>query len=188
MTRYTVTLLLTIFALVLGASAQQKLSTAFHNERLKTITYPDSAIVGSDHSRLVTGFWVSESKDPSKALVFPQQVSIRCSHYNKECVEIGVTLAPVKDMVSIQDIDTTTYDVDKWDANGLTASFDGDPSSRCQRHVLTMDFESGAVSVADIPTRQKGCEAFTETDSYRLVRGMYYVDTSPGNDMDKAKK
>jgi hypothetical protein len=68
------------------------------------------------------------------------------------------------------------------------ASYGGDSASRCQRHVLTMDFDSGAVSVSDIPTRKKGCEAFTETDSYRLVRGNYYVDTSPGNNMDKSKK
>ena len=63
-----------------------------------------------------------------------------------------------------------------------------DRVSRCQRHVLTMDFDSGAVSVADIPTHKKGCEALKETDSYRLVRGNYYVGTSPGNNMDKPKK
>jgi hypothetical protein len=188
MKRYVATNLLVVVTLVLSASAQQKLSTAFHNDRLKALSLPDSAIIGDEHSRLATGFWVSESKDPAKALVFPQQVRIRCTRYDKECVETSVTLGLMKDMVSIQDIDDTTYDVDKWDSHGLTASFGGDASSRCQRHVLTMDFESGAVSVADIPTRQKGCEAFTETNSYRLVRGMYYVDTSPGNDMDKQRK
>ena len=101
----------------------------------------------------------------------------------------SVTLGPVKDMVIIKDIDDTMYDVDRWDSHGLTASYGGGVRfSRCQRHVLTMDFDSGAVSVSDIPTRKKGCEVFTETNSYRLVRGMYYVDTSPGNDMDKVKK
>ena len=190
MTLYTVTTPLTVLALVLGMSAQQKqttptFSSLFKNDRLKALSLPDSKIVGDQYSRLVTGFWVSESTDPQKALLLPEQVRIRCTRHNKQCEEIIVTLGPVKDMVSVQDIDTATYDVDKWDANGLTASYGGDLSSPCQRHVLTMDFDSGAISVADIPTRKKGCEAFTETDSYRLVRGMYYVDTSPGNDTHK---
>lgn len=90
-------------------------------------------------------------------------------------------------MVGIQDLDTTIYDIDQWDEHGLTASYGGDEPSRCQRHVLTLDFDSGAVSVSDIPTRKVGCEAFTETDSYKLVRGQYYVDTTPGNDLDKKK-
>jgi len=51
-----------------------------------------------------------------------------------------------------------------------------------------MDFDSGAVSVSDIPTHKKGCEMFQQTDSYRLQRGNYYVDTTPGNDADKPKK
>lgn len=59
-------------------------------------------------------------------------------------------------------------------------------SVKCH-HVLTMTFDSGAVSSADIPTHEKGCEAFPETNSYRLARGNYYVDTSPANDMDKRK-
>jgi hypothetical protein len=173
---------------MLAASAQKKPPTPFRNDRLKSLVFPDSTIVGDESSRLATGIWVAESKDPEKTLVFPIQVRIRCTRYNKECVELSVTLGAVTDMVSVQDIDDATYDIDKWDSHGLTASFGGDSSSRCQRHVLTMDFASGAVSVADIPTRQKGCEAFTETDSYRLVRGMYYVDTSPSNDMDKQRK
>jgi hypothetical protein len=106
---------------------------------------------------------------------------------SKECTEISVTLGVVIVSVSIEDLDTTTYNIDKWDEHGLTASYGGDESSRCQRHVLTIDFDSGAVSVSDIPTRKAGCEAFTETDSYKLVRGNYYVDTTPGNDLDKKK-
>jgi len=93
-------------------------------------------------------------------------------------------------MVAIQEIEDEDYDVSSWDAHGLLASYGGDEvsGSRYQRHVLTMEFESGAVSISDIPTHKKGCEAFTEANSYRLVRGNYYVDTSPGNDMDKPKK
>ncbi len=189
MKRYMVTcLLVVLFVLGANANVQNKLTDAFHNERLKANSLADFAIAGDGESRLVDGFWVSESKDPAKALTFPQQVKISCTRYNKECMEISVTLGPVKDMVIIQDIDDTIYDVDRWDSHGLTASYGGAGFSRCQRHVLTMDFDSSAVSVSDIPTRKKGCEAFTETNSYRLVRGMYYVDTSPGNNMDKVKK
>ena len=103
-------------------------------------------------------------------------------------MEIAVTLAAVKGMVSVQDIDTEEYDIDSWDKHGLIASYGGDPAAPCQRHDLTMNFESGAVSVSDVPTHKKGCEPFTETNSYRLVRGHYYVDTSPNNDMDKPVK
>jgi len=170
-------------------SHAQNVSSFLQNDRLKTITLPDSPIMGNDHSRFVSGFWVSESKDPQKRLVFLLQVKIECHNFDrKECVEIIVTIAPVKGMVSIQDIDTERYGVNRWDSRGLVASYGGDESSRCQRHVLTMEFASGAVSVSDIPTRVKGCEAFTETDSYRLVRGNYYVDTTPGNDGDKPYK
>jgi len=180
-------------ALTVASSAQEKkpdnFSAVFHNERLKALSLPDHSIAGDSHSRLVSGFWVSESKDPTKTLVFPQQVRIRCMAYNKTCTETSVTIAPTPQVVSITEIDDEDYDINRWDAHGLLASHGGDVSaSPCQRHVLTMDFDSGAVSVSDIPTRKKGCEAFTETDSYRLVRGNYYVDTSPGNDADKPKK
>jgi len=168
----------------------QTSSGAFHNERLKTIVLPGPPLLKEQsHSfnALATGFWVSESNDPKKALVLPHQVKIWCSKSSKECTEISVTLGAVPTLVSIEDVDTTSYGVDKWDEHGLTASYGGDDSSRCQRHVLTMDFDSGAVSVADIPTRKAGCEAFAETDSYKLVGGKYYVDTTPGNNLDKKK-
>jgi hypothetical protein len=183
---------LVVLALTLCMSSQEKttsLTSVFHNERLKTLTLKDSPITGDDHIRMVSGFWQSESKDSRKALAFPQQVQIACTHLDKGCREISVTLAPAPGMVGIQDIDEEGYNVDSWDAHGLVASYGGSGGySQCQRHVLTMDFDSGAVSVADIPTHKKGCEALQETDSYRLVRGNYYVDTSPGNDMDKPKK
>jgi hypothetical protein len=168
----------------------QMSSGMFHNERLKTLALSGPPLFkdkSNSRSAFATGIWVSESSDPQKALVLPQQVKIVCAKYQKQCTEISVTLGPVKDMVGIQDVDTTIYDVDKWDEHGLTASYGGDESSRCQRHVLTIDFDSGAVSVSDIPTRKVGCEAFAETDSYKLVRGQYYVDTTPGNDLDKTK-
>lgn len=162
----------------------------FHNDRLKTLVLPGPPLTKKSSyafSALASGFWVPESKDPHKALVLPLQVRIWCSKSAQECTETSVTLGPVPSMVAVSDIDDTVYDVDKWDEHGLTASYGGDESSRCQRHVLTIDFDSGAVSVSDIPTRKVGCEAFTATDSYKLVRGQYYVDTTPGNDLDKQK-
>jgi hypothetical protein len=172
-------------------NAQDSWGTVFHNERLKTITFPARAIDASSRYVTVEGIWVPESKEPSKALVFPQQVRIECRadrSDERKCTEITVTLAPANGVVGIGYIDTAEYDVDAWDAHGLVASYGGDISSKCQRHVLTMDFESGAVSLADIPTHKGGCEAFKETNSYRLVRGHYYVDTSPNNDWDKPAK
>src|ERR1700692_4418951 len=115
-------------------------SRPFHNERLKTLVYPGSPLLKTKNlsiDAVASGFWVSESSDPKKALVLPQQVKILCIKIAKECTEIGVTLGPVPTMVSIQEVDNTIYDIDKWDANGLTASYGGDESSRCQRHVLT---------------------------------------------------
>jgi hypothetical protein len=185
----TILVVLMVLSTMISIQGQTSSGT-FHNDRFKTLALSGSPLFKENsHSRsaLAAGFWVPESKDPSKALVLPQQVNIRCYKFSKECTEISVTLGVVGIAVSIEDLDTTTYDVDKWDERGLTASYGGDESSRCQRHVLTIDFDSGAVSVADIPTRKTGCEAFTETDSYKLMRGHYYVDTTPNNDLDKKK-
>lgn len=163
----------------------------FHNDRLKALVIPGSPLLKEQSHAfyaLATGFWVSESNDPKKALVLPMQVKLWCRKTSKVCTEISVTLGAVPTLVSVEDLDNTDYEVDKWDEHGLTASYGGDEASRCQRHVLTIDFDSGAVSVADIPTRKTGCEAFPETNSYKLVRGKYYVDTTPGNDLDKQKR
>jgi hypothetical protein len=162
----------------------------FHNDRLKTLVIPGPPLLKEksySFTAFASGIWASESNDPKKALVLPMQVKLWCSKNSKVCTETSVTLGAVPTLVSIEDMDNTDYDVDKWDEHGLTASYGGNETSRCQRHVLTIDFDSGAVSVADIPTRKTGCEAFTETDSYKLVRGKYYVDTTPGNDLDKKK-
>jgi len=182
-----------LVALLIGFTALviqgQTSSGTFHNERLKTLVLPGFPLFKekSHMTALASGFRVAKSNDPKKALLLPQQVKIWCSKNSKRCTETSVTLGVVPISVSIQDVDNTEYSVDKWDEHGVTASFGGDESSRCQRHVLTIDFDSGAVSVSDIPTRKTGCEAFTETDSYKLVRGHYYVDTTPGNDLDKKK-
>lgn len=167
------------------------LSAVFgHNDRLKILSFDNRPIIGTAYSRTVDGIWLPESEDSSKSLAFPQQVNIRCVQPLKTCYETSVTLAVVPISVAIQEIAQEEYTIYSWDAHGLVASYGGDEESgsKCQRHVLTMDFESGAVSVSDIPTHKKGCEMFKETDSYRLQRGNYYVDTTPGNDADKPRK
>lgn len=167
----------------------QSSSGAFHNDRLKSLVLsgPPLSKASTKTVVLASGMWVAESSDPKKTLVLPQQVKIWCYKSTKQCEELSVTLGAVPAAVTIEDVDTTTYDIDKWDEHGLTASFGGEETSPCQRHVLTADFDSGAVSVNDIPTRKARCEAFAETDSYKLIRGQYYVDTTPGNDLDKKK-
>jgi hypothetical protein len=83
-------------ALALSVSAQQSSSTSavFHNERLKTLALKDSPVTGDNYERVVSGFWVSESKDPTKTLVFPMQVKITCTRSDKSCKELSVTLGP----------------------------------------------------------------------------------------------
>ena len=163
-----------------------------HNDRFKAVTYKDSPIIGPSGYRAVEGIWAPESKHASKALALPLQVRIECDNYgvhDRKCVEISVTLVPMPALVSVQEINTQEYVIDRWDADGLVASYGGgEGSSPCQRHVLTMDFQSGHVTAVDIPTHKKGCEAFVESNSYHLVRGNYYVDTSPNNDVDKRGK
>src|SRR5262249_9873328 len=142
-----------------------------------------------DRLVIVSGYWVSESKEPSKALAFPMMVSITCQRGEKICREASVTLKPAPGVILIQDIAETEYDITRWDEHGLVASYGGgDAFDRCQTHVLIIGFESGATSVSDIPTHKEDCKAFKDTDSYRLVSGYYWIDTSPGNDMDKSRK
>lgn len=177
------------------ASAQpaKSLSGVFSNDRLKRGELKDYPITGDDQWRDVDGMWVPESKEPSNALLFPEQVRITCSNSDKTCRELSVTLGVMGGLVEIMGPDEKIWQISSWDSDGLLASYDADPSSkkvdeRCHRHVLSMSFASGAVSTSDIPTHEKGCEAFRQTDSYRLVRGEYYVDTTPGNEGDKPTK
>jgi hypothetical protein len=137
--------------------------------------------------------WVPESSDPANALLFPEQVTITCTQPSKTCQEWKVTLEPIGGVIFLDDIDETSWQITSWDEHGLLAAYDAYPSAtavseRCHRHVLSMSFASGAVSTSDIPTHEKGCETFKQTDSYRLVRGVYYVDTTPGNDAEKPVK
>jgi hypothetical protein len=169
-------------------------SNWLHNERLKRREDNDRPIE-TFHNTLVIvdGMWVPESRDPKKEMVFPEQVKIICKNSEKTCEEVKVVLGPMSGVVFVDSIDQTIWPITSWDAHGLLASYGPDVSAlaasdRCHRHVLAMTFASGAVSTSDIPTHEKGCEMFAETDSYRLARGAYYVDTTPGNDGDRPYK
>jgi hypothetical protein len=169
-------------------------SNPFRNERLKRSEDKDYPIETFHNTRvIVDGMWVPESKDPAKEIVFPEQVEIICTHSEMACEEMKVTLGPMTGVVFIDSIDQTIWPITSWDERGLLASYGPEVSAlsasdRCHHHVLAMTFASGAVSTSDIPTHEKGCEMFTETDSYRLTRGVYYIDTSPGNDQDRQYK
>ncbi len=165
-------------------------SDVFHNDRLKRIELQTLPVAGDNDVRIAAGLWVPESGDSAKAMVFPEQVKITCTRSDRNCREISITIAANPGMVTVLDIGEKDWPVSSWDAQGLLASYEPDPNARsladkCHSHVLSMTFSSGAITTSDIPTHEKGCEAFAESDSYRLVQGNYYVDTTPGNDMDK---
>src|SRR5690348_15434739 len=143
---------LLIVALAVSASAQKSpsISAFFNNDRLKAEPLQDHPIEFHDRFVIVTGYWVSESKDPSKALVFPMMVRITCHRAEKVCREASVTLKPAPGVILIQDMAETEYDITTWDEHGLTASYGGDEVfDKCQSHVLSVGFESGATSVSD---------------------------------------
>ncbi|HKD09872.1 MAG TPA: hypothetical protein VKB79_28460 [Bryobacteraceae bacterium] len=174
-----------------SAGAQGRtVSGTLHNERLKLLSLPDRPIDNHKLVVVLSGVLVPESSLADKALVFPQQVRITCDNSpikeDRSCTEIVISWQPSKEAVSV-DIGTEEYAVERWDDQGLIASYGGDiTSDNCQRHVLSVDFASGVASVSDIPTHRKNCEAFTTTNSYRLVHGFYYVDTTPANNLDRA--
>ena len=124
----------------------------------------------------------------------PEQVHLVCVLGEQTCRAYTVTLGTMKDIVRVEDISVDEYHVDSWDEHSLRASYGPKKydtigsSDRCHNHVLTMNFDSGYVSLSDIPTHERGCETFTDTNAYHLARGHYYVDTSPENNLDKPRK
>jgi len=185
-----------VLVLALSGVGQQAkpLSGVFHNDRLKRAEDPDYEITGDGQWRRVSGMWVPESDHPANDLLFKEQVTIACDRPSSTCKELKIILEPFGGLIFIDGIEETTWQITSWDEHGLLATYDADPSAnaaaseKCHRHVLSMSFASGAVSASDIPTHEKGCETFKQTDSYRLVRGQYYVDTTPGNDAEKPVK
>lgn len=158
-------------------------SSFWHNDHLKTVVHGDQHILHFGDDQLsVTGIWLPDSGDPSRARLFPEQGRITCIKSEKVCKELLVTLGPDPVSVTIDDVDETDYDIVSWDKSGLTATlgpflWSTKPADRCLRHVLTMDFQSNAVLLTDIPTHVKGCEAISSTDTYRLVWGNYSIET-----------
>lgn len=168
-------------------------SNAYRNERLKRAELPDYEITGDNQWRSVSGMWVAEASHPESDLLFPEQVTINCTQPSRTCQELKIVFEPTGGLIFVDGVDETTWQITSWDKHGLLATYDADASAnaaseKCHRHVLSMSFASGAVSTSDIPTHEKGCEAFKATDSYRLTRGVYYVDTTPGNDAEKPVK
>ncbi len=159
-------------------------------ERLKRSEFKDEPIDASEGMFQVDGMWVPESKDPAKDLLFPEQVHISCvkSTPMPVCRETTLPLGTAENLISIMAIDEKEWSPLSWDERGLMAYVHAIASpylplaDRCLDHELIIEFGTGAVSTIDIPVHTKGCEAFTTTNSYRLVRGNYYVDLSPGND------
>ena len=141
-----------------------------------------------------------ETKDPKNTLLFPEQVTIKPAYSSDKTSEEFENHLGTVGRSRFHTTELTRRSlggrekITAWDEHGLLRDkYDADPSSkkvdeRCHRHVLSMSFASGAVSTSDIPTHDKGCETFKQTDSYRLARGQYYVDTTPGNDADKPIK
>jgi len=97
------------------------------------------------------------------------------------CHIYSVAFGMTPEAVSVESIDQDDFEVTTWAESGLTAKYEG----LCQDSVLSVSFNTGVITLSDIPNHKKGCQAFTETNTYRLSQGNYYVDTTPGNDLDK---
>jgi hypothetical protein len=161
------------------------------NGRLKIAGFESMPINAEGGFLIVDGIWLPESNNPDDALAFPEQVKITCDQAEKVCRELKVTLSGYGGMLTIVGPDETDWPISSWDGRGLFATYGpsdhGNISDKCHRHILTMIFGSGTVSSSDIPTHEKGCEIFLKTNSYRLARGGYWIDTSPGNDFLSGK-
>jgi hypothetical protein len=137
-------------------------------------------IDGNEAYRVASGIWKGEGSDSD--LMSPEQISITCWADEKSCSVMTISLDVDKLGISIKGPDETDYRIDSWDTEGLVAIHDPNMTDTCHRSILSMSFAAGEVSLSDIPTHAKGCEIFKETNSYRLVDGQYYVDTTPKND------
>jgi len=125
-----------------------------------------------NHSFLFEGYWRSTKEDRTKS--FDSPVRIHCTAIDLKCIE-------TRAMLSTGKFEEKEWNITTWDPHRLIASYGDDPASPCQRHVLTMNFDlrAAAVSASDIPTHRKGCEAFTETESYDFERVMAFFDVFP---------
>ena len=158
-------------------------------QRLKIWNVPDRPFNDYErhHELSVWGVWIPDSKD-SKPLDLPEQVEIRCKKgYKKgspeECAGTTVQLSTgAPEAVLVFSLEKTQYEIESWNDAGLVASH----MSACRRQTLTIDFGTGLARTSYIPLPGPTC-LDPGTRSYRLVRGYYYVDTTPNNDLDKRK-
>jgi len=173
-----------------------KIAALFQNERLKLFDLPDRPIENSNGYAGVEGVWVAEPSANGNKLLQPEQVDIVCmtnalypdEDKMGECAENRVTLGVMKGMISIMGPDQTVYKITKWDKDGIAAFYTDDGSSKCHLEILTISFKLGRVLLSEIPTNKQGCEGIDVTDSYRLVRGEYYIDTTEKNNGDKPER
>ncbi len=162
------------------------------HSRLKVQEVAPSPITGDQNLRVIDGVWIPASPEAS-ALFVPEQVRITCSRSEHLCHEIKAVLGQAGDLISIMSVEDVTWKIQTWNGDALTASIDEEPSAsaasgRCQRHVLTLQFQSGTAISTDIPVGGPDCGMFKQANSYRLARGRYVVDLSPGNDLDRSGK
>lgn len=125
---------------------------------------------------------ILENEVPGAQLMFPEQVRVECDAQEKQCKVLQVSFDLDQFGVAIKGPDETDYQIVSWDVKSLFATHDPDFRDKCHRSVLTISFANWDVSLSDIPTHEKGCEIFKDTNSYRLIQGNYYVDTTPNND------
>jgi hypothetical protein len=162
------------------ATVKGDLSDLFRNARLKIKEgEPRPLDVVGDYA-FASGIWIAEV--PGNDLVVPEQVSISCNAPDKSCSVLRVRLIVNPRNIELEEPDETDFNIMSWDAHGLLATYGPDQVDKCHRSVLSMSFASGDVSLSDIPTHEKGCEMFVNTNTYHLHRGRYYVDTTPNND------
>ena len=156
----------------------------FRNVRLKIKEDKLQPVAGNDKIRVAWGVWMPEV--PGNDLISPEQVSISCNATESlvACCGSGLRVSPWG--IELEKPDETDFNIISWDARGLLATYGPDQVvDKCHRSVLSMSFASGEVSLSDIPTHEKDCKVFVNTNTYRLQPGSYYVDTTPNNDGPK---
>jgi hypothetical protein len=176
-------LCVTVAAMTVLSLAQEKKPDAPRSD--PPTDFSELFKTGDNHSRLISGHWYS-TKDPTKSLEsHPQEVKIRCTVIDLKCTETSTMVSTGK----IEEIKHKEWNITTWDSHRLIAAYGDDPASPCQRHVLTMNFDSGAtaVSASDIPTHREGCEAFTETESYGFVQVRDSAHVVSRDDLHKPK-
>jgi hypothetical protein len=162
------------------------LSKMLQNDRLKrTETGISALVVDPDGSLGADGMWIPEPDDHAHQLAFPEQTRITCNKGAEYCMEMQIQFVSTGSLITAKGPEETLWPIKSWDKHSLLAEYGpfnfGPLSDQCHSHVLSIIFASQTVTTSDIPTQGKGCEAFKDTNSYRLAAGWYSIDTSPSN-------